>query len=231
MEHEKFRIVDGKITDMSKIGNEPTSSVTTTHKEPIKVVGYVKGCHHYRQPVAIGKYQFYVTAYREMREVMHLGKDEGILVPDYGLYFANEWLNLMGDIWSNKLSIPTDGTVKYPCTVVNWKDFGTVKKEVVDKLIQIVCTRAGMGQKVDIGCFGSHGRTGTFLSCLLGRVEHLDGVLAIRELRKRYCNWAVESQEQINFILLYLARYEQERIKEVPLDTDTQVKMVIPNAR
>ena len=207
--HKEYLIVNGKMVPVVK--DKDAESFKQAVKDVVKTVGYMKGCNHYRQPLKVGRFNFTITSYRAMQT---RGKGDEVVVPDYGIYFASEWLGLMGDMWSNKLPLPTNGTIKYPCTVVNWKDFGTVKAEIVDKLIQISLTRAGLGQMVDFGCFGAHGRTGTFLACLLGRAEHMDGLTAIKELRSRYCHFAIESQEQVGFILRYLYQYEQE--KEMP---------------
>jgi len=244
MEKDKFRIIDGKIVQepiqatfgksldeviVETMGKDKPKVIAVSHGSPVvlrKVKStdtyytetYSKGCTHYRQAVAVGKFQIFVTSYRTM---ITRGQSDEVMVPDYGIYFANEWLGLMGDMWSNKRELPTNGTIKYPCTVVNWKDFGTVKPEMMEKLIQIVRTRLQMGQKVDVGCYGSHGRTGTFLSCLLGKMEKLDGYTAIKEVRKRYCQYAVESDSQVQFIWKFLSK--------TPFNQNEKNKEVLPN--
>lgn len=53
------------------------------------------------------------------------------------------------------------------------------------------------GQSVEVGCLGGHGRTGTALACLA--VLAGLGEDPVRWIRARYCQHAVETDEQANF--------------------------------
>ncbi|MEK0324908.1 MAG: hypothetical protein QQN63_04310 [Nitrosopumilus sp.] len=54
------------------------------------------------------------------------------------------------------------------------------------------------GKSIHVGCVGGHGRTGLVLAAL---VKYVDGTKdAITWIRKNYCDSAVESSEQIEFL-------------------------------
>lgn len=57
---------------------------------------------------------------------------------------------------------------------------------------------------VEFGCFGGHGRTGTVLAALIGKVEGMTVQKAVDAVRDRYCIEAIESQEQVDALLFYL---------------------------
>lgn len=70
-------------------------------------------------------------------------------------------------------------------------------KELINWLVkQIRCAN-----KVHIGCIGGHGRTGTVLVALVAVMT--DTKDAIAYVRKHYCAKAVESQEQVDFLVKY----------------------------
>lgn len=66
------------------------------------------------------------------------------------------------------------------------------------KLVEWTAGRLQKGEKVHCGCIGGHGRTGTFLAAL---VKHMGAEEdAIGYVRKHYCEKAVESKAQIDFL-------------------------------
>lgn len=66
------------------------------------------------------------------------------------------------------------------------------------KMIEWLAVQIVSGKKVHIGCIGGHGRTGTVLAAL---VKEITGEKdAITYVRKNYCEKAVESEDQINFL-------------------------------
>jgi protein-tyrosine phosphatase len=60
------------------------------------------------------------------------------------------------------------------------------------------------GKVVEVGCFGGHGRTGTLLALIIGEVEGLNAPEAIKAIRTRYCDKAVETYDQVEGIARYL---------------------------
>jgi len=56
------------------------------------------------------------------------------------------------------------------------------------------------GNKALVYCMGSHGRTGTALSCLVVASEGVGAKEAIEKIRKLHCARAVESKRQKNYV-------------------------------
>jgi protein-tyrosine phosphatase len=102
--------------------------------------------------------------------------------PDYGLYLDHRW------------------EPPWPHDVLDWPDFGVppVASPVVAAL-QSLLDRARSGQRVEVGCLGGHGRTGTALACLAVLSGHSRDD-AVRWIRARYCEGAVETPEQEAFV-------------------------------
>lgn len=71
------------------------------------------------------------------------------------------------------------------------------KPEEFRKLVGWVKKQLDDGRKVHCGCIGGHGRTGTFLAALVSEYGEPD---AIKYVRDNYCEKAVESTAQVNFL-------------------------------
>lgn len=89
-----------------------------------------------------------------------------------------------------------------------WKKGHDIKFEVSDmqvpkdiknyrKLVEWTKTQIDAGKKVHAGCIGGHGRTGMFLAALVSLYGEKD---AISYVRKNYCDRAVESKTQVEFL-------------------------------
>jgi protein-tyrosine phosphatase len=107
--------------------------------------------------------------------------------PDFGLYLDEKW----APPWEH--------------VTVPWPDFGLPSDldDLRDRLTAVLA-RAKAGERVEIGCLGAHGRTGTALACL----AIIDGQAADRALawvRTNYCEHAVETPEQEAFVRAFRA--------------------------
>jgi protein-tyrosine phosphatase len=102
--------------------------------------------------------------------------------PDYGLYLDGRW------------------QPPWPHDHLDWPDFGLPEDPAtVAAALQTVLEKARAGQRVEIGCLGGHGRTGTALACL----AVLDGCAAagaVNWVRTNYCGHAVETPAQEHFV-------------------------------
>jgi hypothetical protein len=98
--------------------------------------------------------------------------------PDYGLYLDSRWR----PPWDH--------------SHLDWPDFGVPEKTVaVRQSLMAVLDRAHSGQRVEVGCQGGHGRTGTALACLAVLSGHPPED-AVNWVRANYCSDAVETPEQ-----------------------------------
>ncbi|MCO5157859.1 MAG: hypothetical protein M9945_14115 [Aquamicrobium sp.] len=78
------------------------------------------------------------------------------------------------------------------------QDMGVPSKpEEFKKLVAWTRAQLEAGRKVHCGCIGGHGRTGTFLAALVSTYGVDDAITYVRE---NYCQKAVESGGQINFL-------------------------------
>lgn len=102
--------------------------------------------------------------------------------PDYGLYLDHRWQ----PPWAHDH--------------LDWPDFG-VPADPAPVLVALrsVLGRARAGQRVEVGCLGGHGRTGTALACLAVLAGH-PAAGAVAWVRASYCPDAVETAGQEAFV-------------------------------
>jgi hypothetical protein len=103
--------------------------------------------------------------------------------PDYGLYLDYQWQ----PPWAHDH--------------LDWPDFGVPDDAApVVAAVRSVLDRARAGERVEVGCLGGHGRTGTALACLAVLSGHPRGE-AVAWVRANYCTDAVETAEQEAFVV------------------------------
>lgn len=103
--------------------------------------------------------------------------------PDYGLYLDHMW------------QPPWDHDH------LDWPDFGVPDEAThLAAALRTVLDRARAGERVEVGCIGGHGRTGTALACLAILSGHPPGE-AVTWVRANYCTDAVETAEQQAFVV------------------------------
>ena len=99
----------------------------------------------------------------------------------------------------------------WPAVTVDWPDFGlptepeTAARQIVDAF-----ERAGRGERVEIGCLGGIGRTGTVLACM-SVIAGISGTDAVRWVRQNYRPEAVETAAQANWVTWFAEWLERER--------------------
>jgi hypothetical protein len=103
--------------------------------------------------------------------------------PDYGLYLDDRW------------------EPPWPHDHVEWPDFGVPSDAAaLVGALRVLHERAAEGQRVELGCLGGHGRTGTALACLAVLAGH-PAPDAVAWVRSAYCEDAVETAEQEAFVI------------------------------
>lgn len=101
---------------------------------------------------------------------------------DYGLYFDPAWR-------------PT-----WEADVVEWEDFGfPANYELTAEQIRQTFLRAKRGERVEIGCIGGPGRTGTALACM-AILAGVPGGQAVAWVRANYNRRAVENPAQEQWV-------------------------------
>jgi hypothetical protein len=102
--------------------------------------------------------------------------------PDFGLYADGIWR----PVGRNEF--------------INWPDFKTpAHDEVAAMQILDGFIRACSGERVEVGCIGGHGRTGTILACM-GVCAGLEPAQSINFVRDSYCSHAVETADQERWV-------------------------------
>ena len=105
-------------------------------------------------------------------------------VPTFGLYLDPRW----APPWDH--------------AHLRWVDFGVPDASELRVALRDVVQRAHRGERVEVGCLGGHGRTGTALACLavLAGTPPEEAVAWVREV---YCEKAVETDEQREFVAAF----------------------------
>lgn len=105
--------------------------------------------------------------------------------PDYGLYLDARW------------------RPPWPHEHADWPDFGVPPDpDGLATALRGVLRRARAGQRVEVGCAGGHGRTGTALACLAVLCGHPPAG-AVAWVRAAYCARAVETPGQEAFVAAF----------------------------
>jgi hypothetical protein len=101
---------------------------------------------------------------------------------DFGLYMDPRWA-------------PT-----WPAELIEWEDFGLpADPERAAVQIRGAFARARAGERVEVGCAGGLGRTGTVLACM-ATLAGVPATEAVEWVRANYDRRAVETPKQEAFV-------------------------------
>jgi hypothetical protein len=107
---------------------------------------------------------------------------------DFGLYMDERWQPM------------------WPAEMIEWPDLGVPSAPAeAAAQIQNAFARARSGERVEVGCLGGQGRTGTVLACM----AVLAGVAApeaVAWVRTNYSPTAVETPEQEAWVFWFAAQ-------------------------
>lgn len=165
---------------------------TTTSKTVPAYKGYQSKDRHYGDTYTTpnGEITIYVSSVWNSRTKDD--KTKPYFMPDFGLYFDGSWK----PTWRNEF--------------IAWPDYG-IPDSLSMAVTQIAdaVDRIRKGQKVEFGCIGGHGRTGTALAVvdvLLG----CEPEPAIEHVRENHCQHAIESSIQEWFVKWVYAQIKNE---------------------
>ena len=164
--------------------------------------GMYKPHDHLHSPMKVGDWVVYMSG--SMGVVYHINRGRNYVPKELGVYLDTLSWGRLYKVNPPRLGrvprIPTVTTKSGEAIFISWPDMGEIGNETFRRLIGRVGREIKEGREVEIGCVGAHGRTGTLLAGLLHRVEKLPPGEAIKEVRRRYCDRAVESAKQENMI-------------------------------
>ncbi len=125
--------------------------------------------------------------------------------PDIGFYFDPKWATTILSSPGARLpfvrATKAKGVIIFP-----WEDWGVPENAaILRRALRWLLQQVGDGKVVEVGCMGGHGRTGTALACLL-ILQGLNAKRALRRVWDEYCQEAIESQKQIDFIKAFVRK-------------------------
>lgn len=108
--------------------------------------------------------------------------------PDFGLYLDFRWA---------ARNVPWDHVI------LDWPDFGVpADVDMTSREIREAFERALTGDRVEVGCWGGVGRTGTVLGCM-AVLAGVPSDEARQWVRQHYNVRAIETEEQHDFVLTF----------------------------
>ena len=106
---------------------------------------------------------------------------------DFGLYMDPRW------------------EPSWPAELIEWEDFGVpADRERAAGQIAAAFERARAGERVEIGCAGGLGRTGTVLACM-ATLAGVPSAEAVEWVREHYDSRAIENEEQEEFVRAFVS--------------------------
>ena len=114
--------------------------------------------------------------------------ERGVAECDFGLYLDARW------------------EPSWPADLIEWQDFGLPRDpEAAARQVKSAFARAQFGERVEVGCVGGLGRTGTVLACMavLAGTPAAD---AVPWVRSNYDVRAVETEEQEAWVAWFAAQ-------------------------
>ncbi len=162
------------------LGSSYYGDVSSKAKGGAAVTTGFNKCRHYNTVDSGGLNIKGLTFYPSSMNNQRKGDD---LIPDWGLYLDWGW--------------------KHPdwrAENIDWRDYGLPSNYIVafEAMLEVI-ERAQRGEKVEIGCIGGHGRTGTALACIAVMLGMTPSE-AIKHVRSQYCSHTLESEEQEWFV-------------------------------
>ena len=152
-------------------------------------------CTHWRQGVRLDAgLKVYASAWRDKPKIL----DDTPSI-DLGFYLDSLWSD-GGVLATPGFGPPARVNVK-PRVIYPWADFSVPLESVrvFCETLAWLLSEIQEGKRVDVGCFGAHGRTGTLLACLLV-AQGTTATSAIARIRSTYCTEAIETREQLRFV-------------------------------
>lgn len=133
--------------------------------------------------------------------------------PDFGLYADGTWA---GVPWLHMM--------------LPWQDFGLPRVDftIADDAIKTAYEWVKRGKRVEMGCIGAHGRTGTMLACMAILDDpELTAPMAVSFVKASYCHHAIETQLQEWYVARFRAVLLGEPVPAMPKPKPVPVAKVV----
>lgn len=176
----------------NKKDNKPATTGTAKPKPQPQTWATMGKCRHYdiSMEIAKGVFVYPSSMNNDSPEKRKADKDPNVIIPDFGLYADKGW----SPAWRNEF--------------VTFPDYQIPTYDIAVTQITEAAERAASGEKVELGCIGGHGRTGTMLACMLLWGAERDGKPITGEEACElvwyfYCEEAIESKSQEWWVSYY----------------------------
>lgn len=153
-------------------------------------------CRHWREPVdLLEATTVFASAWFDRPGNQHVDMDW----PDVGFYLDGSWAQ------TTMLCSPgfRPRFARYKPSklmIYPWPDLGVPREPSrFRRALHWLLRQAAEGKRVEIGCAGGHGRTGTALAALL-IIQGMTTRRAIERVRREYCGEAVETKGQTQML-------------------------------
>lgn len=161
----------------------------------------VPDCSHWRQRFELDDgLHVFASAWFDKPQTLKSSNAASAAQIDIGFYLDSRWAS-ESLLVSPGLNPPFGKRTSSPRIVLfPWEDWGVpANHQLFRRALRWLLKEASRGKKIEIGCMGGHGRTGTALACLL-MVQGLGHSRAVSKVWSRYCEEAIESRNQLDFI-------------------------------
>lgn len=163
---------------------------------PPRLAPWQPKCRHWREPVELlNGVTVFASAWFD-RPGGRVDSDWA----DVGLYLDGSWANLTllcsPGFRPRFAQYRPSRLLVYP-----WPDLGVPREPArFLRALRWALRQATEGKRVEIGCAGGHGRTGTTLAAML-ILQGMSPKRAAARIRKTYCHEAIESKGQMQMLL------------------------------
>ncbi len=150
-------------------------------------------CRHWQDELNIGGHTVWASGV--------LGAPKTGSIPQLGVYMDPDWLAYLDlEMVTPGLNLgkSTDETAYF----VPWGDYKALNGDRFKRIVKEVAKKIRQATIVEVGCGSGHGRTGTLLAGLIVEIEGMSAANAIKSIRSRYCNQAVETRDQEDMIYI-----------------------------
>ena len=178
-----------------------------------------KKCSHVMQPFVLTEgHTVYLSGHSS-----GVSKEDNL--PNVGVYLDRGWIDKRAVPFLSNTNWSPSAADSIDVIYVNWPDHGTIPDVNLKLLVSHIMALVTVGKRVEIACWGGHGRTGTLAAALLASANpDLTAKEVIERVKDGYCKEVIETIGQENMIARFLGEEEQ-----APLPFKTEPSKATPS--